>query len=266
MNHKMPMLQVLNTRPLPQGKVLADKLNLAGYHAIYQPLFELQGNTSYTEIAQLLRMSEAKIFIFVSVAAVEFAHQEMALTTWETVQKVTFIAVGQTTKAALLNCGIKNVVTPVQESSEGLLTLNELTLVADQAIIIVRGDPGRELLAEQLNERQAIVHYLSSYKKNWQPIIGNELAAQWQKKTITCIVVTSVALLENTIKLLTSCVDKNVQQFNFYWLVASQRIAVTAQQLNIKNIIITDGASDSAILSAITDLEKQLVGRNDDNE
>lgn len=260
------MLQVLNTRPLPQGKVLANKLILAGYHVISQPMFKLQANTDSAEINQLLDFCKANIFIFVSVAAVEFAQQAKALSTWQTAQQSIFIAVGQRTKAALLNCGINKVVTPRQENSEGVLALAELSSVAEQAIVIVRGDQGRELLAQQLTERQAKVYYLSSYIKNWQPIIGDELAAQWHKQAITCIVITSVALLKNTVKLLTTCLDKNIEQLNCYWLVASERIAVCAKKRNIKNIIIADGASDLAILSAITDLKKQLSGQNDDNE
>jgi len=260
------MLQILNTRPLPQGKVLADKLTLSGYHAISQPLFTLQANTNNAEISDLLVSSKAHIFIFVSVAAVEFAHQAKALFTWQIAEQAIFIAVGQSTATALLNCGINHVITPTKENSEGVLAIAELSSVAEQAIIIVRGDPGRELLAQQLNKRQAKVHYLSSYTKYWLPITGNELAEQWQKQVITCIVVTSVALLENTVKLLTTCFNKNIEQFNCYWLVASQRIAESAELLNIKNIIIADGATDTAILSAITGLEKQLLGQNDDNE
>jgi len=265
MTKPVAMLQVLNTRPLPQGKVLADKLSLAGYYAISQPLFELQANTNSVEICQLLDSSRANIFIFVSVAAVEFAQQAKALTTWQNEDKAIFIAVGQSTKAALIKCGISHVETPKQENSEGVLALAALSSVAEQAIIIVRGDPGRELLAQQLTERQATVHYLSSYKKTWWPIIGNELAVQWRKQAITCIVITSVALLENTVNLLTTCLDKKIDQLNYFWLVASQRIAESAEQLQLKNIIIADGASDLAVLSAMADLEKQLSGQHDDN-
>jgi uroporphyrinogen-III synthase len=250
---KMP-LNIVVTRPLPQGKQLVEKLNAAGYTALSQPFFDIKSNAEQTDIKQLLAQTNAQFFIFVSVAAVEFADQAWSLKLWQQPQSTTsFIAVGEKTKAALLNCGLTTVISPSQQNSEGLLALNELQDVKNKDIIIVRGDQGRELLAKQLSASGANVHYLSSYQKIWRSLNCNELVNQWKKTAINCIVVTSIALLEQIIKLLAQ--NSKDWQKNYHWVVISERIATKAQQLGLNNINVADNASDQAIINTITTIK-----------
>jgi len=261
-------IKVVNFRALPQSKQLHNKLLSANYNVFSQPLFEHKNNTDESSIKQLLLSSKAQKVIFVSRAAVEFAHQAYALTLWQASPQMIFIAVGQGTKLALQQCGISEVLTPAQENSEGLLALNELSNVADQNIIIVRGDSGRELLAQQLTKRRANVHYLSSYQKVWDNINCADLIANWhdpltKSSVITCVVITSVALLEKALSLLLQCQAEHIVKKDYYWLVVSQRIALKAQQLNLANVIVAQGANDEAILMAVEALSIDVLKKND---
>jgi uroporphyrinogen-III synthase len=238
--------QVLITRPEKAGRALAQQLKSTGIDAWCHPLFEYQVLADKVTTQNLIEKYPLGLLIFVSVASVEFAHSTFNLSYW---QQKTIIAVGNATKAALKRFGI-NAITPEFHTSEGLLTLNALDEknINHQDIIIVRGDGGREHLAEQLSLRGANVHYLESYKKSWLSVTQNPVE-EWKNKQINCIVVTSNTLLESIIHLINnSDVDwKNT----CLWIVASTRIAERAKQLGLLNIVNANGANDQAIISAI---------------
>jgi uroporphyrinogen-III synthase len=63
-------------------------------------------------------------------------------------------------------------------------------------------------------------------------------------------VVTSNALLEHLAKLIKN--SDSYWQKNCLWIVASQRIANNAKQLDLSHVINANGASDEAIITAIT--------------
>jgi uroporphyrinogen-III synthase len=245
---------VLITRPEKTGRVLAQQLKSIGISAWCHPLFDYQPLTDESTTRTLIEKYPQGILIFVSVAAVEFAHRTVNLSYW---QQKTIIAVGNATKAALARSGI-NAVSPELHTSEGLLTLNALheRNINHHDIIIVRGDGGREHLAQQLCLRGANVHYLESYKKVWLPMTQSPVE-EWKNKQINCIVVTSNSLLETIIHLINNS-DRDWKN-TCSWIVASERIAERAKQLGLLNIVNANGANDQAIMSAINN-----HGKNND--
>jgi len=259
---KPELLHIAITRPLPQGQQLQQKLNNAGFSSLCEPLFILENNTNSDVVNQLLNKEPLDqhtpyAFIFISVAAVEFAHQALSLPQWQQQHpKAQFFAVGNKTKMALNACGIVNIISPVKQNSEGLLALSSLQHIENKNIIIIRGEQGREHLATQLRNRGAQVHYLSSYKKVWLSLNTNEMMQRWQSASINCIVITSIALLKRMISLLSENRQKHsVKNLNDYiWVVVSKRIAEYANTLTLKNIIIAENASDEAIIASIMQL------------
>jgi len=245
---------VLITRPEKTGRILAQQLKSIGISAWCNPLFDYQPLSDKNATRNLIEKYPQAVVIFVSVAAVEFAHRAFNLLDW---QQNTIIAVGNATKAALSRSGV-SAISPELHTSEGLLTLNALDEknINLEDIIIVRGDGGREHLAEQLNMRGANVHYLESYQKVWRPLSQNPVP-EWKNKQINCIVVTSNALLDNIVRLINNSDDdwKNT----CLWIVASERIAERAKQLGLLNVVNANGANDQAIMGAINN-----HGKNND--
>ena len=169
------------------------------------------------------------------------------------------IAVGKKTHNALLNLGI-NSISPLQQDSEGLLTLSQLQLVKNRDVIIVRGDGGRELIAESLKERGAKVQYIEAYQRLWHSF-ADDIGQGWQQKNVTTIIVTSNALLESIVNLIDVC--DNYWQSKCLWIVASQRIANNAAAIGLQNVVNAKGASDQAILDALKDALTKLGTEND---
>lgn len=246
-------LNMLIARPINKAKTLSASLENMGLNAINQPLFDYQPLADIQTSKVLL--TNDNILVFVSAAAVEYADKMFSAKNWRCKD---IIAVGQATKKALIAIGQHNVICPNQENSEGLLALPLLSKrFTGDLITIVRGDSGREHLATQLTQQGATVTYLESYQCVWRTFpkdIGNE----WLTKQINCIVVTSSAILEKLILLTLGDDKQNNYQINkdywlhqCLWLVASQRIADRATQFGLSQVIISDGASDKAIIATL---------------
>lgn len=241
-------LKLVITRPQKQGLHLQQALQQVDIAAICQPLLDYQTATSPQAIRQQTQHFQPDIIIFISVAAVNFADQALALKHWiHDNQRV--IAVGQTTQQALFDKNI-SAICPQQHTSEGVLLLPELsaTNLCQKNVLIVRGDGGRELMAEQLSQRGAKVEYLESYQRIWLNFTQS-LSDKWRKENITGIIITSNELLKRVVDLVD--ISDNYWQNTCLWIVASDRIMQTAQQLGLHNVINTNGANDQAIITTL---------------
>lgn len=250
-------LNVLITRPENKAQALVESLNAINIKSISQPLFDYQPLADL-QISERLLTNE-NVIIFVSVAAVEFAHKAFAATNWRFKH---IIAVGRATKAALRQIGISQILCPEQENSEGLLALPELNKrFSGEPVTIVRGDSGREHLATHIKHQGAQVNYLESYQRVWRTFT-EDMGKQWFKQQINCIVITSNAILEQIIRLTIDHQKQlgSPQQVKYWrnqclWIVASERIADKASQFGLTHVIISDGASENAISNALKHVE-----------
>ena len=240
-------VNVLITRPESAGRDLQQHLKAQGIVSYCQPFFDYQAKDTFEQLTYLQHQLTAPIVIFVSVAAAEFANKLLPVASWAT-QHV--IAVGSATARTLKTLGV-NAITPTQHDSEGLLALPELQQVDSDNVLIVRGDGGRELIAEELTGRGASVHYFESYRRVWRNS-SNNLIKTWQQQQINCILVTSNALLEFIVNLIK---DSNAYwKQDCIWLVASNRIANTAKKNGLKRVVNANGASKQAIAQALSSL------------
>ena len=246
-------LNVLITRPAIEGRVLANTLKKMGAHTHCQPMFDYQLNNTPENLSHLFSQVKHPIFIFISVASVTHANSILPINTWP-VSKI--IAVGSATSKALNALNI-NTITPTLHTSEGVLSLADLKSVDGQDVVIVRGDGGREHLAESLKSRKAIVYYFESYRRIWRQI-NSDVVQFWRSNNVNCIVITSDALLQSVVQLINlsdSHVDNHSNSYWFTtccWVVASERIAQNAKSIGLLNVVNANGASDKAISAAIS--------------
>jgi uroporphyrinogen-III synthase len=238
---------VLITRPESAGRELQQHLNSQGFASYCQPFFDYQANDTIAQLTALQRQLISPILIFVSVAAVEFADKLKPIASWPQ-QEV--IAVGSATLKALKALGV-DAIMPEQHDSEGLLALTPLQNVNTKNVLIIRGDGGRELIAEELSDRGASVHYFESYQRVWRNS-SIEVIKTWQQQQINCILVTSNALLEFIVNLIKD--SDTYWQEDCIWLVASNRIANKAKKLGLKRVINTHGANKQAVTAALSSL------------
>ncbi len=250
-------LRVLITRPEQKAQQLALSLNQQGIACVNQPLFDYQALANHSTSKALL--TDIDILIFVSVAAVEFADANYSANLWKFEH---IFAVGSATKKALQLLGVNNVMIPNQENSEGLLALPALTQQVDgKKITIIRGDGGREYLANTLSSRGANVAYLESYQRVWR-VLAKDISKQWHQQQINCIVVTSNAILAKLAQLVLSQGEQSESQklvdywrTQCLWVTASKRIADKAKQLGLSEVTISAGASDQVLTETLQALQ-----------
>ena len=237
-------LNILITRPEKAGRALQDCLKKQGYQSYCQPCFDYQGSENVKQLQRIQQQVIPSIVIFISVAAVEFANKLLPIIFWP---KQDVIAVGHATWQALQALGI-NASLPEKHDSEGLLALPPLQYVQEKTVLIVRGDGGRELIAEDLRNRGATVHYFESYRRVWRNY-SVELIKTWHQQQINCILITSNALLEFIVNLIGD--TDSYWREQCLWIVVSNRIANNAKNMGINRIITANGASTKAIINAL---------------
>jgi uroporphyrinogen-III synthase len=253
--------KVLITRPEKQGRVLMKALTDIGIKSMSVPLFDYQIAEHYHKTVlvdeliveprlagKLTCINNPAIIIFVSVAAVEFANQILPISTWS---YHSLIAIGSATQLALKKLGY-SATCPSLQTSEGLLALAEMQTLQDKNIIIVRGNGGREMMAQAISAKGGHVDYFECYQRKWRKFndeITRDIANDWQKSGVNCIVITSNDLLNRMLNLTKN--NNHYWQKECLWLVASQRIAEQAKLQGVMNVLNTQGANDEAIIHAI---------------
>lgn len=189
---------VLVTRPRAQAAELIEAIESRGGVTFCFPVIEIVPRDQDAIAADVAALPDPDIALFVSRNAVEhgLAYAEGAMKG----------AVGPTTTAAIARAGQSVEIQPEQGfDSESLLAESELQHVAGKQVRIIRGGDGRELLAETLRERGAIVHYLPVYERRRSEKQPQQLAnieAAWRAGKIHVITVMSVESLKNLTLLL----------------------------------------------------------------
>jgi uroporphyrinogen-III synthase len=215
---------VLVTRPAHQSAELLAVITAAGGQAIEFPVIDIIPRDKGQIEADLLNLPNPDIVIFVSANAVE--HGRRCLNN----ESATIAAIGPATSSRLRAEGFSVDICPAGGAdSEHLLAEDKLSDVAGKIIVIVRGESGREILAETLTERGAKVSYLSVYESRVHiPSIDTmkALERQWRDGRIDAVMVMSVASLVNMLEILPPYCREQLQKTRL--VAPSARVIQTA--------------------------------------
>jgi uroporphyrinogen-III synthase len=189
---------VLVTRPRAQAKDLVTAIEAKGGRTICFPVIEIVPQDESDIVAAAASLPKPDIVIFISRNAVAHGLQ--------LARGALVAAIGPSTAAAIRGAGQTVDIEPCEGfDSESLLAEAALQDVAGRNIHIVRGDDGRELLAETLRKRGATVNYLPVYERAMatvSPKLLAEVEAAWREGRIDAVIVMSVASLRNLQRLL----------------------------------------------------------------
>lgn len=161
----------LVVRPRPQADELARRLRTAGHTPIIQPLVECVPGTDLPTLSALLSQSDLVIVVSRHAALFAQAHLSHTGQTWPNID---YLAIGKASADALAAAGI-TARWPDDPRSEGVLALPELQGVAGKRVLILRGNGGRDLIAEQLTERGALVTCACIYERRYLAQGGSAL-------------------------------------------------------------------------------------------
>lgn len=237
-------LKVLVTRPEKQARSLCDSITAAGGVAIAMAVLDITPILPWDESE--LNLAEQDMIIFISRNAVSHFMAGLHIRLADNVQ---LVAVGPGTAATMREHGSRVDIQPAPPAgSESLLAMAELNTVQDKKVLIVRGQGGRELLADTLTDRGANISYLEVYRRGLPSRSKIEIE---QAKTADCIVITSIAGLDNLCQLI------DIEQLIPKWLIVmSERIRQYALNLGFQQCVVAADASDAAVMQQVNRMER----------
>jgi uroporphyrinogen-III synthase len=189
---------VLVTRPRTQSIELVDAIEAQGGSAYCFPVIDIASLDEPDVRNAANALDKPDIVIFISRNAVEYG---IGYT-----DDGKIAVIGPATARAVEAAGrVVDIQSAGGYDSEHLLREPALQGVAGKRIRIIRGSQGREVLADELRSRGAMVDYLSVYERRL-PVVSAEtladLESRWRQRRINVITIMSVESLANLARLL----------------------------------------------------------------
>jgi len=241
---------VIVTRPLTQAQNILELLEVRSATTIHFPVIRISAADNLDTVKQCFaNLENYQIIIFISANAVHYAMtaaQELGIR----FDNHVLATVGPATKVALESNGYKISITPATGfTSEDLLADPGLQNIAQQNILIVRGNGGREQLRQTLESRNAKVDYAEVYQRQI-PNTRNPVELDQLSSADTAILLYSVESAQNLWSL---CTPGEQQWLKMVTCIAgSMRIAESVAKLGFaKDPIIAENPSDEAMLAAL---------------
>lgn len=248
---------VIITRPLAQSVLLAQQVSALGRNPLVFPLLEISPLPDQGPLkAALADLPSYALVAFVGPNAIDAAFSH--LSSWP--PEVAIAIMGDGSRRALAQHGLTDQnatifkpLNPERSDSETLLEALDRDALRGKKALIIRGDTGRELLADALRSAGVIVTQVAAYRRS-APILDE--AAQQQLirlvETQNDWIVTSSEALRNLQQMVFSVAgDEGVAKLQRQRLLVSHaRIEENAQKLGFINVTRT-GSGDEQLLAAI---------------
>ena len=243
-------LGVLVTRPEHQAGPLCQWIEQHGGVAIRCPTLVIREPRDWAPALALFdRLAEYDLAIFTSANAVDRAMPRIQ-ERGGFPPRLEIAAIGQATARALARHGVDRCLQPEAGfTSEALLSLPRFQQVAGQRILIVRGEGGRELLAETLTECGAQIARAEVYRRERPTLDTATLLERWARGEIGAVAITSAESLLNLFDMLGVAGQDYLRETPL--IVISPRTVQAATNLGCHHLLLAQEASDAAIAAAL---------------
>ncbi|QSA96373.1 uroporphyrinogen-III synthase [Methylococcus sp. EFPC2] len=244
---------VVVTRPSEQAENLCRMIDAAGGRAMRLPLLAIEplGADGAVRLAQAANVDW---LVFVSANAVRYGLEHIPAGSRPRVA-----AIGEATRAALERRGWTVDLAPKEQfNSEVLLSQPEWAEMSGQRVLIVRGEGGRELLADTLRTRGAEVEYAEVYRRVRPALELTEFIAWISDGAKGAITITSGDALDHLAQALDAPTLERIAEVPM--VVVSERLAERARSLGFRCPVVAETASDRAVFDAVADISFRARG------
>lgn len=244
--------RLLLTRPEDECAALAASLAQAGIHSASLPLLAITPlEESPAERSLILDLDRYCAVIVVSKPAARLGLERVDRYWPQPPLTQSWFSVGVATAAILEQYGLDAHCPEDGDDSEALLKLPQLEQalqVHDPKVLIMRGEGGREFLADCLRGQGVAVDYLELYRRDLPSYPPGELYRRIQAERLNAVVVSSGQGLEH----LHHLAAQDWSQVSALPLfVPSPRVASQARELGAQRVIDCRGASAAALMEAL---------------
>lgn len=250
---------VVITRPLAQAQHFARRVTAAGLNCEVQvlPLLDIRPLEDTRALRECLSdLTRYAMVVFVSPNAIQAAWPHCPY--WP--REVSLAVMGEGSLSELAahgvnqqNSTIHHPLDPLQTDSSTLISALDVPALRGKSVLVIRGESGRELLADVLREAGVDVHQVAAYRR-LAPVF--DAIRRIQLLEMLAIdsrwIITSSEGLRNLMKWVESLGDSRyvvgIQRKSL--IVPHVRIAETAQSLGFERVLLT-GSGDEALLAAL---------------
>lgn len=173
-------MRLIVTRPQPQADAWVKRLEAAGFDAAAVPLLHTEACGDVTEPVSAALIDAAEGVVFVSPAAVTHFFEQRAEAVWPAHRWAAAPGPGTADRLLALGVPAESIVQPAPDAaqfdSEALWQQLQHRLVSGARVVIVRGDGGRDWLAETLKASGAQVDFLQAYRRTAPRLDASERA------------------------------------------------------------------------------------------
>ena len=243
--------RLLLTRPQEESETLAAQLAGRNIFSSSLPLLDIQPLPETPEQrALILDLDRYAAIIVVSKPAARLGLERLDRY-WPQPPMQQWFSVGAATGGLLAEAGLSVCWPQTADDSEALLQLPQLSRalqVPQPRVLIMKGEGGRELIAEHLRAQGVTVDYLSLYRRELPEYPAGELLARIVEQKLNGVLVSSAQGLEHLILL---AGDDWAQVARLMLFVPSPRVAVLAKAAGAQHVVDCRGASAMALLEAL---------------
>lgn len=240
-------LRVAIGRPQQQAAAQIDLFTRAGAVVLALPLLEIRPPDDRQPLLDAAdNLAAYDLVIFVSPTAIDEALPVLlAKRNWP--EHAQPAVVGRGSAAALRRWVALEPLLPQDGSdSEALLRRPELQVLSGKRVLILRGNGGRELLAEQLRQRGARVDIVEAYQR---ALPATDISPLFESGP-TVMLATSSEGLSNLLQLAGESRRQSLQSLVIFAI--HQRIADHARSLGFARVL-TTAAADQALLDGVSE-------------
>ncbi|WP_341960772.1 uroporphyrinogen-III synthase [Pseudomonas sp. RC10] len=243
--------RLLLTRPAEESQALAETLAQAGVFSASLPLLDIEPLPVSEENRSIIYDLAAYCAVIVVSKPAARLGLEMVDEIWPQPPMQTWFTVGAATGQILDDYGLRVFFPEHGDDSEALLDLPQLQDAIsgyDPKVLIMRGEDGRELLAERLRQRGVSVDYLPLYRRNLPQYPASVLPQRVAAERLNGLVVSSGQGFQHLRDLAGDAWPSLAQMPLF---VPSPRVAELAREAGALTVVDCRGASASALLAAL---------------
>ncbi|KGF64168.1 uroporphyrinogen-III synthase [Pseudomonas lutea] len=243
--------RLLLTRPVDESRALALTLAEVGVYSASLPLLEIEP----LPVSEASRSIVYDLAAYCAVIVVSKPAARLGLAmvdeVWPQPPMQKWFTVGAATAQILDDYGLQVFFPEHGDDSEALLELpqfQEAVSGYDPRVLIMRGEGGRELLAERLRAQGVRVDYLPLYRRNLPQYPAFALSEKVQAERLNGLVVSSGQGFEH-LRELAGAAWPTLAQIPLF--VPSPRVAEIARAAGAPTVVDCRGASAAALLTAL---------------
>lgn len=250
--------RLLLTRPQEECAALAATLAEQGVASASLPLLAIEPLDETPEQRSLmLDLDRYCAVVVVSKPAARLGLDRLDRYWPQPPARQAWFAVGAATAAILDDYGLSVQHPDAGDDSEALLALPALEQalqVPEPRVLIMRGEGGREFLAERLRGQGVSVDYLELYRRVLPDYAPGELLRLVHEQQLNALLVSSGQGLEHLLHL---AADDWPQLAGLPLFVPSARVAEAARDAGAQRVIDCRGASAAALLEALRGADEE---------